>query len=163
MADDYFELSKVKNKQGDRRAEILLLNKAILLLPRFAELYANRGKAEGMLEDYENALKDYDKAISLDSSSYLTFLHRGFTKGKLKDYKGAMADYDKSVSLNPLEAESYYNRGVQPGLLVCLLPIRHCPHKQYPMECFPGKLQYRAVGAVKQLILHPGALLCNWP
>ena len=44
------------------------------------------------MKDYQEALKDYDKAIELNPNSSEAYNNRGACKQYMKDYEGAMSD-----------------------------------------------------------------------
>lgn len=64
--------------------------------------------SEGM---YDQAIADYDEAISNDSTRSYYFSGRGDVKRLKGDYNGAVADFSKAIKLDPEEAWYYYRRG----------------------------------------------------
>jgi len=50
-------------------------------------------------ESYENLIKSYDNAISLNPTSS-KYYYRGMAKYNLEDYEGAIKDYSKSLEIN---------------------------------------------------------------
>ncbi len=56
---------------------------------------------------WEEALENFSKSISLDSSSAIVYFYRSMVKAKLKDNAGACEDLKKAQELNPTEAENY--------------------------------------------------------
>lgn len=75
------------------------------------DAYNNRGFAKHYLEDYKDAITDYDQAIYLQPDYANAYTNRGAAKDNLKDYKGAISDYDQAIYLQPDEALTYANRG----------------------------------------------------
>jgi tetratricopeptide (TPR) repeat protein len=61
--------------------------------------------------EWDAAISDYDKAISLKTNYAEAYGHRGFAKHGKGDLKGAMADYNIALEMDPKSAGSYYNRG----------------------------------------------------
>ncbi|WP_288695305.1 tetratricopeptide repeat protein [uncultured Brachyspira sp.] len=57
-------------------------------------------------------MKDYDKAIELDSDYSDAYNNRGIVKNILGKYEEAIKDYDKAIELNPNNGAFYNNRGV---------------------------------------------------
>jgi len=43
------------------------LNEALIINPKLAEAYSNRGNARDNLGDLKGAMDDYDKALSLET------------------------------------------------------------------------------------------------
>ncbi len=60
----------------------------------------------------EEAVKNYNLAISRNPRYLLAYNNRGILKGKHMDIKGAIADFTQAITLKPDYAEAYYNRGV---------------------------------------------------
>ena len=61
--------------------------------------------------DYENAIKQLDKAILANPKFTSAFTMRGDNKVHLKDYKGALQDYNRAIDIDPNDAEAYKSRG----------------------------------------------------
>ncbi len=73
--------------------------------------YNNRGFAFYHKGQLDQAIEDFNKAISLDPSSYKAYLNRGaafVNKGQLSQ---AAADFDKAIALNPSYSEAYNAKG----------------------------------------------------
>ena len=63
-------------------------------------------------QDYQGALADYDRAISIDPKLAKAYNNRGFVKaGQLQDYRGGLADMNRAISIDPKLADAYMNRG----------------------------------------------------
>ncbi|WP_314295614.1 tetratricopeptide repeat protein, partial [Fusobacterium periodonticum] len=71
------------------------------LNPNNASYYFVRGYAYGKLEKYQEAIKDYDKAIELNPNNASYYFVRGYAYGELEKYQEAIKDYDKAIELNP--------------------------------------------------------------
>ena len=76
-----------------------------------AELYINKGVVELNSGDPTRSLKEFNKAVTLNSGSFLVYLYRAIAKNSLMDYQGAIQDLDESIQLQP-NAEAYYYRGM---------------------------------------------------
>lgn len=61
-------IAQVKLKKNDEA--ITALNKAIRYNPRYAKAYVKRGEVHVMLEDYNEAIKDFGEASSLDPTGF---------------------------------------------------------------------------------------------
>ncbi|MFA5383053.1 MAG: tetratricopeptide repeat protein [Candidatus Micrarchaeia archaeon] len=73
--------------------------------------YDNKGTANAVLEKYEEAIENYDKAIELNPKDAGVYNNRGVAKAILKRYIEAIKDFDKAIELNPNYASVYNNRG----------------------------------------------------
>ena len=62
-------------------------------------------------EDFEEAVKAYDKAIELDPSEAVAYFNRGNAKASLGQTEAAIDDYDAAIDLNLSYAVAYFNRG----------------------------------------------------
>lgn len=74
---------------------------------------ANKGAGmENVTEIYVGAIKDYDKAIELNSKDFDSYNNRGNTRLDLKDYNAAIVDLREAIKINPKFAPAYYNKGL---------------------------------------------------
>ncbi|MCK9613657.1 MAG: tetratricopeptide repeat protein [Bacteroidales bacterium] len=60
----------------------------------------------------KEALKYFDKAISLYTENFHYFNNRGRIRFAIQDFQGAMDDFNEAIKMNSLNWGSYYNRGV---------------------------------------------------
>jgi tetratricopeptide (TPR) repeat protein len=100
--------------RGDLAKALGEFDKAIKLDPH-DELayvaYLERGLIDGTLENYENALIDYDRAIELRPEYPEAYLLRGQVYDFLDEHEEAIADYTKAIELKPGFANAYAHRG----------------------------------------------------
>lgn len=73
--------------------------------------YNNRGISKYKLEQYREAIKDYDRAIKLNINDSEAYNNRGCAKAKLRLYEEAIKDFDRAIELNINYSEAYNNRG----------------------------------------------------
>ena len=64
-----------------------------------------------LLENVEESISVYDRAISLKSDFVEAYNNRGNAKQKQGQYEDALADYDEAIRLRPDYAKAYHNRG----------------------------------------------------
>jgi tetratricopeptide (TPR) repeat protein len=62
--------------------------------------------------DFQGAIADLDKAITINPEYAEAYNNRGLTYKALRDYQKAIADLDKAIVLNPKLALAYTNRGM---------------------------------------------------
>ncbi len=123
MIDNYFlkhkpdfELRYIKglafDKLGDLQQAITAFSQSISENPEYAGgAYFNRGKDFADLERYPQALKDYDKYISLVNDDADAYNYRGIVYYKTNKPDEAIADYTKCIQLNPKQKYALSNRG----------------------------------------------------
>jgi tetratricopeptide (TPR) repeat protein len=112
-ADDYFALAVQKYQKQDYQGSLADLNRAIVLDPKFASAYNNRGSLKrSKLNDPQGGLADLNRAIALDPNNAVVYINRGNLKAeKLNDPQGGLADLNRAIALDPNNAVAYYNRG----------------------------------------------------
>jgi tetratricopeptide (TPR) repeat protein len=76
-----------------------------------ADLFFEQGRLFGILEEYEEAIASYDKALQLKPDNDLALYNRGNALRKLGRYEEAIASYDKALQFKPDNDLALYNRG----------------------------------------------------
>jgi len=100
-----FELQKAdKNKEA-----IQQYSQALALDPFHVEAYTCRGMAYNSLGQYDKAIADLTKAISMGSTA--AYLMRAYAYKHLKDTDKAMSDCNRAIELDPHYWEGYVSRG----------------------------------------------------
>ena len=111
-AESYYELGLDFLWSEDYYESISAFNKAIEIEPKGGYLYYERARAKYLLDDYEGSLRDYKRAIDLDSnftsSSYLSI---AYIKDELGDYDAAIFAFNTSIELGSDSLYPYYYRG----------------------------------------------------
>jgi tetratricopeptide (TPR) repeat protein len=74
--------------------------------------YVNLGFQYNNIGKYKEALKCFDKALTIEKDEPLSLNNRGLTKFYLKDYNGALKDINQSISIYPGNAYAYKNRAL---------------------------------------------------
>lgn len=102
-------------------SSIIYHSKAISMRPSKANVYVDRGKTYEEMSQPEKAIKDFEKAISIDTTYYLAYYYRACLKSiTYKDYQSAISDFTrviniykpKTVSDKLFLASSFMLRGV---------------------------------------------------
>jgi tetratricopeptide (TPR) repeat protein len=71
-------------------------------------------KAKGPEPDqtYDLVIRDYDRALSLDTGFYFVHYNRGYVNCKMGNYREAIRDFTLAIADNSSFAEAYFNRGL---------------------------------------------------
>jgi tetratricopeptide (TPR) repeat protein len=126
VADEYFIAGFNKfvdpgtNITAGKKEAIAAFTKAIQLNSQYFYAYYVRAVAYYQIGEFQKALADCNKAISLQKSSgdalnpslAGAYYNRGNLKEEqLNDPQGALADYNQAIALNPKYVDAYINRG----------------------------------------------------
>lgn len=76
------------------------------------QIFLNKASAEIRLDNFTEALNDYNKAIEIDNRNASIYNYRGFTNFRLGYYLDAINDYNNALDLEPNSPLTYYNRGM---------------------------------------------------
>ena len=71
----------------------------LFLAPWYARAYGNRGFARLNLKEFDESMKDCNRAIKLNSDLYWVYNNRGVIHMQAKRYKEALIDFDRSIKL----------------------------------------------------------------
>ena len=117
-SSDFSLKAFILHKMNLQKLAVDNYQKALLMLNDTTsfETFNQRASIKDILEDYNGAIKDYTKAISIDpKKGEMLFSSRGFAKSKINDLQGALSDYTKQIELNNYSsgtmAEMYFTRG----------------------------------------------------
>ncbi len=90
-----------------------VLSKAIQINSRYTFAYFLRAYVYAQIQEFQQSLSDYDRAIAIDPKVALVYNNRGNLKyEKLNDSQGALADFDRAIVLTPQYAKAYNNHGI---------------------------------------------------
>lgn len=78
---------------------------------RQAEAYSGRASWLHKLGREDEALADYDKALSIDPTNVEFYDYRGDSLVAKGDLDAAIANYDQAIRVDPTYAAAYYSRG----------------------------------------------------
>ncbi len=104
------EKAVILNEKRQYPLAVAIYDEIIRKQPQ-AYAYNNRGTAKYALGNEQEAIKDYDRAISLNPKYADAYNNRGKAKFEMGNKPEAIADLDRAISLNPKSAEAYFNRG----------------------------------------------------
>ena len=101
-AATYINRSVVRLRVHDWSGALGDTELSITRVSSMGEAYVNRGAALLNLGRTQDALADFNKAITIGLDKvHLAYYNRGLAKEKLNDTRGAYADYKKALDLDP--------------------------------------------------------------
>jgi len=74
--------------------------------------YTNLGSVYQKMGQFDKAMENYEKAITLDPNDYLAYINRGVIFDKVGQFDRAIESYGKAMMSNPADYKAYYNRGL---------------------------------------------------
>ncbi|AEJ20694.1 Tetratricopeptide TPR_2 repeat-containing protein [Gracilinema caldarium DSM 7334] len=95
------ERARLYRENNFLREALADLDKAKELAPRDYWIALDRGNVLLDLGKKEEALKEYERAISIDGDYFLAYVYSAGIKDELEDYKGAEQAYKRLSELNP--------------------------------------------------------------
>lgn len=108
---DVFEKVQFLTSKEDSNDIIVWCEKLIKRYPNNSKLYSTRGRRYAVLENYQQSIKDFSKAIELDPQNLEAYRFRGGVFSIIGNNEMAVKDYDSAIAINPSEAALYYFRG----------------------------------------------------
>jgi len=103
------------NKKGQFEKAIEDFNLAISQNPKnelLVQIYQNLGATELILQTYDAAISDYNKALELSPRNPSLYNYKGYANYKKGNFIDAINDFNNAIDLDPNNAASYYNRGM---------------------------------------------------
>ena len=112
---EQLKLTHLHQKLGDDEA-VTAYNKPIELNSRYSDAWSNKGNAPCQLSRFDEVLKAYEYAISIDSndSDSNAWEGKGDTLVKLGRSDEAIKVYDKAIELNSRYSDAWSNKGNAP-------------------------------------------------
>lgn len=100
----------VAQNQADYKGANEFYSKSIELDPANAKYRNFRGISFQLMNQLDEALKDFDKAIELDAATPHYFINRGEVHRRQKDLAASLKDFDSAIQLDKSNPLGYYNR-----------------------------------------------------
>ena len=110
-ANDIFEGAKRLFIEGKFRESAGAFTKAAAAGYDQKICYLDRGAAYLKLREADNAIDDFNTAITLDGRSPRAYYYRGMAYAQKKDYGRAVEDFSKALELKPDDGTSMFARG----------------------------------------------------
>lgn len=99
-------------KDGKREEALALVTKAIEKDPKSGQLYFTRGRLYAAMSQNEMAIRDYDRALKLETNAPAFYQERGIAHFKLAHVKEAIVDFDRFIQLAPQQEAHHWQRGI---------------------------------------------------
>lgn len=102
-----FDIAKKLLHKGHYRDVVKITTIGAKVFPIAQEWYAMRGYANYKLDNYQDAINDFDAAYKLGAEGFniMNFDNKIFIKYSLKDYEGALADFDNEIKNSDNDSE----------------------------------------------------------
>ena len=71
-----------------------------------SQSYRNIGNVNLIMGEYEDAIKNFDKAIEFNNQDADAYRNRGIAKYNLGKYEYSIKDFDRAIVLNPYDDKS---------------------------------------------------------
>lgn len=113
--DFLFRRGVIENLNGNHDKAIQDFESALSQNPSSSlkiQILLNKASAYFKLEQYSEALKDYNLVIELDPRNFNAYNFRGLVNFRLGYYIDAVTDYTTAIDLDPTSPLPYYNRGM---------------------------------------------------
>lgn len=91
---------------------ISLWNDVVKKYPTSIVAYNNRGSAKVNLGNYQSAIIDFNKLISMESHNPSNYNNRGVAYLKIFKYHLALADFQQSIKLDSKYLKAHFNKGL---------------------------------------------------
>jgi len=95
------EINKIEKEEGIQIQEIKVGDLQISKNEISLKEYLLKGSERYYIQDYEEAIKWYDKAIGLDVNNSEAWFDKGCVLGQQKKYNEAIECYDKALAIKP--------------------------------------------------------------
>lgn len=77
-----------------------------------AVIRKHRGMAYFSMNNFEDALKDFDISLENDPKAFRTYYYRGIVCSIMKNYDAAIEAYNKSLEINEFQSHTFFRRAM---------------------------------------------------
>jgi tetratricopeptide (TPR) repeat protein len=112
MLYPYLERGYQRMEGGYYKGALEDYNMALKIFDKDPEIWLNRGHVKEKLNDLKGAYADYSKAIELDEKFGKAWLNRGNVLSKQGRLNEAVEDYSAAITFIPDYAAAFYNRAI---------------------------------------------------
>jgi eukaryotic-like serine/threonine-protein kinase len=100
-----------KDKFQNFKKAIEAYTEALNLKPDFVEALQGRGQAYASLKQWEEALKDFDKAVQADNQNAKNWILRGAVLAEMGQNEEALASIERGLELDDTDAVAWLQKG----------------------------------------------------
>eukprot|EP00347_Sterkiella_histriomuscorum_P006605 403352130 len=118
-----FHLGKMLHLTNQFQEGLKRLSNVVSKIPDDIEVYIQRGQVYQDMGNHQFAVKDFNKALELNSEKPEAFYYRGISKMKSKLYYEALEDFQRSKNLIENE-EDQFIPGILDGQGCCFLALQ---------------------------------------
>lgn len=112
LAGTHRERAATHLTRGELYETIHACNLSIRAVPDRVAPYILRGRAHYRLGNFDQALADFDHALTLDGKLAEIYVNRGLVFHACGDSHEALADFNLAIFYDPRQALAYNNRGL---------------------------------------------------
>lgn len=109
--EDYENYIRLNGANKQEAKDFLLIIQEKVKPTRTAEEWYTEGRRQIELEKYDEAIRCFSEAISLEPTMAYAYYGRGFSLHRKADLNNALTDFDRAIQLQPKYVESYAERG----------------------------------------------------
>lgn len=106
-AQDYCKRAYQFVDAGYPKEAIDLFDLAIKKDPNFFEAHYNRGVVHFLMKNYQEAIKDFSRALSVEPKNPVVYASRGEVYQTINDSDKALRDYKIAARLGSVETQEY--------------------------------------------------------
>lgn len=117
VARAFFSIGYLHSQQNEKDQAVSAFDKAIEMMPTFADAYTSRGVVRSSLGNLEEAIADHSEAIRFNPNFVEAYINRGTAKRSLNQHEQAISDFDEAIRLDANSAVAWTLRGVSKGAL----------------------------------------------
>ncbi len=108
----YYEYYQISKDSSSIFQSIKDFSNAVLYNKLFDDAYHYRANCKSEIQRFDEAIMDFDIAISIDQKKALFYVNRGICLGKMGKLDKSIEDFNTAEKLEPLNESIYSNRGL---------------------------------------------------
>jgi tetratricopeptide (TPR) repeat protein len=89
---------------------LIVLHFSLLTWAQSVPDYVENGRLKQKKRDFRGAIKEYEKAIQIDSANKIAFYNKAISESFIKDYSSALNDLNQSLKIDSNFADAIFRR-----------------------------------------------------